>query len=1252
MEDRSDDALLRERAFKRGAGLDLSGFQVNLEQEEAGTAEAPPSSIGEDEAVGEVSSPFSRSTIDSETPPSSSLAGEGERHIGNGLLVAMVVAYSAFAAYVGTALNPGIAAPGLLLLGTAGLLLGERWIPKPSMRLLGVTWVIISMKVLYGLALDVHHWGWLDGLPVASGPALGALLLLLVVLNVLLAQRHDDDAIAAQATLILLLVGSAAGGVYGEAGVVVMIALGTAVLHGMALLRGTGNLASLGIAASYLWIGIHALSNAWSVLGLPIVPFEDGMLTFLLMAWVTGLNALMAARFARHDNWFSSAAAALGLGRPGLWAVSVGLGMGGAVLAVAAHREDTGYALAQVALLLTAFTGSYLSVRGVAWSRLSTGMLWVPLVATLTLVPVVVMDLLQGLASAPSPYALHAAIMMGCAATAVLRHEAQVSDHVLWVGSIALVVLLSLLVPTGTGTDMEALLAGGVLAVWGGLGLLALRRDAPSLAGTAVLGPWSWALLFVGDLDQRLFALDLVSIAFGESVLTFFLLGALCLTLVVNHKLGDVGLNLGRRFVGGTELSARVRDAGTLDLWTMATALAIVTVLAAATTRSIDASLGLALLLAPLAVEALMAVAGARRLRPSRTMSMTGMAALAFAWSAGQPGLLALGLALPTGLLLWDGPRREASTDDQDLRKAMETNPSTHHGLLLTLLTVLALVRWLRPDVATGGVPLDAEADLFVFFAVAGCALLPFGWSTVLEDTIGRSVAAALGLLITLLMLGLQAEQLVLQAAAGMLFLLLGAWLSAQAEVRAALSSTARIEARREAEEAAAARRLAFQERADVADGAMLRLEDGKEGQSLDVVDASALRRASQTGKASTAAPGLEGLEHRPTVLMSFIVALGLACTAWAYVGGTHSVVLAALAIGTAAFIALARSKSDDIGLPLPQMAGVDLPIVLGLAGLALADVAGRMGGRVVLLEDQVHTYAFLSGLFLFGALAVLGRSHLGLRLPAVADALLATMLASRLLALAAGGEVPVPFLIDPWAGSLVSWTVPLLLSEAVLVALVVLHEWVEGARHRRGLGDTRGAAGRLFTAGAVVMLSFGLASLLVVAVGLRRGVKWTQPAVAVGCALAFPLAWSSFAFWSPVRVPGLLEASIALGAVALLVAVWVHATGRPLWLAGAIQTAHVALVPSLWATFGLTGLVVGLLILSLASWVLGVLSLRRSWRIVGLADLLAAWLGFGMALIGGETGLGVLTMLATTVLVLSAVTYLTQREANALSED
>ncbi|GIS27579.1 MAG: hypothetical protein CM15mP128_3380 [Methanobacteriota archaeon] len=168
--------------------LDLSGFALNVEPEEAHEEDAEEATAQVDAAVGDIQSPFGPASEPNEPADDvvTGLAVEGERRLGQGLLVAMVVAYSALAAYVGTALPPSVAAPGLLVLGGAGLWLGERWIPRPSMRLLGVTWVIISMKILYGFVLDAHHWGWFDALPDA-GLGLGISLLCLVGLNVGLA---------------------------------------------------------------------------------------------------------------------------------------------------------------------------------------------------------------------------------------------------------------------------------------------------------------------------------------------------------------------------------------------------------------------------------------------------------------------------------------------------------------------------------------------------------------------------------------------------------------------------------------------------------------------------------------------------------------------------------------------------------------------------------------------------------------------------------------------------------------------------------------------------------------------------------------------------------------------------------------------------------------------------------------------------------------------------------------------------------
>ncbi|NCG01498.1 MAG: hypothetical protein GWP25_06875 [Euryarchaeota archaeon] len=233
------DEIVRKRDFQRAKGFDIQSFMVQSEDEESPELETTEQSDAEDIAVGEIASLFSSGKEDhlapgavqtdgtvlhqSEMDSVTDMAVHGEKRLSFGLLIAMVLTWSAIGAIVGTVLPEIPSGLGLFAMGVFGLYLGERWIPNPNMRMLGVTWVIISMKLFYGLALDAWHWGWFDASPIGTSETLGVSLIGLVSLNIFIAQRHDEDAIAAQATLILLLVGSAAGALYGEIGIATMI---------------------------------------------------------------------------------------------------------------------------------------------------------------------------------------------------------------------------------------------------------------------------------------------------------------------------------------------------------------------------------------------------------------------------------------------------------------------------------------------------------------------------------------------------------------------------------------------------------------------------------------------------------------------------------------------------------------------------------------------------------------------------------------------------------------------------------------------------------------------------------------------------------------------------------------------------------------------------------------------------------------------------------------------------------------------
>ena len=177
--------------------------------------------IDVDDAIGNIFDPFVQDkelggierdgTV--KTAPESDIvteiATEGERGINWILMGSMILVYSAIGFQIGFVFEPLVATVSLLLLSSIGFLLGERWSKDERLRILGVTWVIISMKVLYGLSIELQRWG------IIGVEGLGALLLITVGLNILLSYRYNHDAIAAQSTLVLLAVGSTAGSLYG-----------------------------------------------------------------------------------------------------------------------------------------------------------------------------------------------------------------------------------------------------------------------------------------------------------------------------------------------------------------------------------------------------------------------------------------------------------------------------------------------------------------------------------------------------------------------------------------------------------------------------------------------------------------------------------------------------------------------------------------------------------------------------------------------------------------------------------------------------------------------------------------------------------------------------------------------------------------------------------------------------------------------------------------------------------------------------
>ena len=1273
------DEVLRKKSFSRARGLDISSFMVKNDDSTEVPEQEDTEKEDHDIAMGEIVEIFSSGGDDTSAPGAvqkdgtvinapeddsvTDLAVHGEKRLGFGLLIAMIFTWSAIGTIVGTVLTPVISATGLILMVVIGLMLGEKWIPNPNMRILGVTWVIISMKLFYGLALDMWRWDWLANLPIEEGQALGVFLLSAVGLNVFLAQRHDEDAIAAQATLILLIIGSAAGALYGEIGVAIMIATGTILLHGLALLRNSGNLASLGIAVSYLWVGTHAISNNWNLFGLEIIAFEDDLILFLLMVCITTVNATMAAKFVNAENWFSSAFKSLGLGKPGLWSVSVGLGMIGALLAIAANRLETGYALAQLILLLTAFSASYLVVRGVSWTSLAPWII-VPAPFLLAALSVMVSGALDNELERFNlqPYSIYAALTALFTASALLKHQTAVSDHVLWAGGLVIVTLLTLLIPADKAGDGSRALLASQGVVWIGLSYLAVKRNSPSIAGTAVIAPWLWLLFFAADAENRLVSADFIPISIAEYDLAIWMGVLLVQQVWVNIEHGETGLNIASRLAGLSEFNARLRDSAVLQLWNLSFLFTLFVTWAVTRPGALPAYGLYGILCGLLIGHVSMVYLGKHKGRPRSLMTIWGISAIALSWTYGQAAIWATALVIACGVLLQVSDRLKASGANEFELKKAEALPGQLLTLMMGLLSGFFIIIALDPlniSMLTGSENLfSSEMNLLILTIITLVALTLYLIRASTLEKLLPPALSAVGLMVVMIIAGQVQDSGIVVLLTIAAFILSGAYLAFQGEFRSGMRAIARKEDRLQRIEEKRQRMeefIAQKAESDAVGDANLSNLQLIDSELLDLAEKQR-KRSKRAGSIGTYDLEVGDIHHRPVIVISFLVTVILASTYMSFSTGSAFMVLSFCVLVSILFIALARLRANQIGLRLPDIMGIELPIALSMAGLVLVHIAGRISNSVIVLDDAKHLAVIAIGLTVLASIGLMGRRDLGLRIPNALEGIVYLLAFDRVICVIIGGEVPLPFQFNPLDGGLIDWQIPLIFIEIILLGFILGFDWVENERIKRGLLDHRGSGGRAAWVIFASIISFGPAAILAIIFGIKRGWSWQQPAVVLTAWILLPLPIHGTMFWATeyLAIPefGMNITAAVLGIISIGFAAWSIIEKQGIWLASALWSVHILLFAAGIGWNDLVILSVFVMICSTTSWVSGILTLRKSWRIFGAVDLVIAWVISFIILSLGADIQSILMILVASAGLLGLVTYLNQTYEGEMAKE
>ena len=1209
---RDEDSILRNRSFMLEGMLELTA------EVDSGAQDVVSSEKEEDidEAFGVIPDAFvqSENIGDEGSGAEAAFLRQSERKISWAMMSIMVIVYSALSLLIGLVLDPLAAIPLLLLLASFGLFLGERWIGKGELNLLGVTWVIISMKILYGTALELNRWEVGGLLPIGLSEV-GIALCVLVIFNVLLAYRHNSDAIAAQATLVLLAIGSTAGSVAGEDGVIAMILVAVLLLHGLAIHRSSGNLASLGIAASNLWVGMHALTDGFEIGSLTVVSLDHPLKLFMAMVVVNGTNAMVATRFSSSPNWFSSALEHSGIAKPGLWGISVMLSMIGALMVVGSVRENLAFASAIILLLAISYFSSYLVVRGS-----SKRSVWMLSSISLSCLIATLLGLENGLFSLSlDPYWAFSAGGAIALAGMLVVHQGKVSNTVLWTGSIGISVLLLVLIPLD-GSIEHGL--AWVLVIFGMMhaagGWLAIKRGSASLAGVAALTPWIWpTVLIVIDEVGVTFSSARSSggaangaLEIGGDLFVAYLAMSLILSVFVCSRFGDSSLNISSGIIGTSEISASIKQSGTLNLWNLALWIPV------SSTALLFLSGYLTSLEAPLILMVISighAWFSSIGIRPDSSMSIpifVGLGGVLLQWIGADASMLilviALGILVPLALSSW-----ESSKDWVGL--------CVQSGPVLLLMPGASLGSY---EASVGWIP-----DPIICAVLVGIATSAVGmFRTSVQNSIlpvATVIMVHSSMLCVLTVLDGRVEGI---ATAFGVFGVSSIWFVTRGEILRELKAIAERDRRREE---------------------VLSMGSSTSEQDVHRPVVEVHKSAGASGQSY-----VDEVRHFPMIAIGVI---GIVCASLvlaSFILGPQPILVLSAGSFLVIIVALEGARVRRIGVGMSNTLGSDATHAVAVIGVGCAIVFGHTNPSSS-VNDLTDLGVAIPVILLLG-IATFANGKKGLlERRSVVDWIVYPLTAIRVAGFVIIGSLPAPLSVDPLEGGLLEWVYPFMLLEFVLILAIILDVLVD-AQSRKGnsnVGVRNGFREVVFVF-SIILLSWGPAGILAVMRGLYSSMKDRRTREAGAIALLLPVSIvslePSLSFISSV-VDSLIIGELLVFMLILFAGMFVNIER---WVAPSVQNAHILL---LIVSLTILRLEIGVILLILVSsvvWSYGILKLRRGLRVLGLVDLAIASFGGVMLWLSDMSATWLLILTTSVSIELAIILWLSQRDMEVLEID
>ena len=773
----------------------------------------------------------------------------------------------------------------------------------------------------------------------------------------------------------------------------------------------------------------------------------------------------------------------------------------------------------------------------------------------------------------------------------------------------------------------------------GATAYLALKRDSPSLSGVTALLPWTW-VLFMGAFTSivETFSVTndfsgLPTVEFDGTPLTLFLGVCTLLQLIVNLNSPDGGVNLAERFLGTQEVSARLRDSGLMKVWNLGFIIGLIALLSVTIQNGMTGSHLLILFSVFLGIHIGADAFDRHQGNPRLLLVMSALTIYVLMWRHEMAAYWMLLLLIGTNALTWTHRDRNEESNLHIL------NLSTiGFGVLVwgTSMNRVATYPMTSPFL------LDDAGTAWVMFICATIPILAFLPRISHLNEIIRSSFAALFLMSSITIAFLLTEHSALHLYAALsLFAITSLIIAVNGELRSEIQQAStrdkqlsslietqeiiqKISTQNEVGEGKTQNLLMFSSEETAEAALALAPEDraktavAQSGSGMRVIDprmVELLQKQKKRAKVSDAS-GIRDLmvgniHHRPVIVTSFLAVMLVAGLAIAFLFPSV-LMLAVTGIGLQSILLtmVSRWRASESNLSLPDIAGIESPIAITMAGLAV--IVG-LGSSVVgaSVGDQRLLLILAAVNLVLVAVSLFGRKDVLKRIPSALEWMLGTLFIARVIGIPLGGT-PTFGSVNVLSSDyqLIDWMMIWIILEVVLLGMALLWDWIEGKRRAAGLEDHRSSGGRVVWAFGIALISVGPAGLIASILGLRRGIQWTQSAVLMGTVLS--IAASIFALSSSISVlqNNLGYILLVMGLISFVATLFTIQETRRIWTSAHLIDAHVLLILGiLISPFPTIAFLSTLLILSTLTWLTGILQLRKMLRFWGATDLVFAGL-------------------------------------------